>query len=303
MLAFYFVFYLLRFILFFASCLRFILFFASCLRFILFIYVACHATFDTRGVCVLPSFPSFLSLSPPRTILSVHLPRILCGFSFLVVLPDVIRLTSVPAPHCPVPASSASGLLSLFSPPCPVRATSAGAFSIATCGAISLFCWCYFLILFFTSCSRFISFFTSCLRFFCCLPPVCVFILFIYVACHATFDTRGVCVLPSFPFPSIISVHFSRIIARALSLFHSFTLSLFPLSPFRGLGGLPSPSCRLSDSRCRRSPLGALRRRSLLLSFRCAIFALASADKSSPRPLRAQLCLLIRDSIPSRFIF
>ena len=31
-------------------------------------------------------------------------------------------------------------------------------------------------------------------------------------------------------------------------------------------------------------------------------FALASADISLPRPLRAQLCLLIRDLIPSRFI-
>ena len=103
----------------------------------------------------------------PRTILSVHLPRILCGFSFLVVLPDVIRLSSVPAPHCPVPASSASGLLSLFSPPCPVRATSAGAFSIATCGAISLFCCLPPVCVLF-------HFFASCSRFFCCLPPVCV---------------------------------------------------------------------------------------------------------------------------------
>ena len=50
------------------------------------------------------------------------------GFSFLVVLPDAIRLLLIPAPHCPVPASSASGLLSLLAPPCPVCATSAGAF-------------------------------------------------------------------------------------------------------------------------------------------------------------------------------
>ena len=84
-------------------------------------------------------------------------------------------------------------------------------------------------------------------------------------------------------------------------LFHSFILSY--LSPPLGAGVPPSPSCRLLNSRCRRMPTWRRSRRSLLLSFRCAIFALASADKSSPRPLRAQLCLLIRDLIPSRLIF
>ena len=65
----------------------------------------------------------------------------------LRVLPDVIRLLPIPAPRCPVPASSylatlerffpASGLLSLFFPPCPVRATSAGVFFV-TSGAFLL---------------------------------------------------------------------------------------------------------------------------------------------------------------------
>ncbi len=131
----------------------------------------------------------------PRTILSVHLPRILCGFSFLVVLPDVIRLTSVPAPHCPVPASSASGLLSLFSPPCPVRATSAGAFSIATCGAISLFC-----------------FLPPAHVLFHFLPPVCVSFV--------------VCLLSAFLFCSFMS-HVMRLLI--LAVYVSSRLSLSPL--------------------------------------------------------------------------
>ena len=58
---------------------------------------------------------------------------------------------------------------------------------------------------------------------------------------------------------------------------------VLPVSFFgtRGVGGL--------GLRCPRSAQGR--------------FALASADKSSPRPLRAQFRLLIRDFIPSRFIF
>jgi len=121
-----------------------------------------------------------------------------------------------------------------------------------------------------------------------------VFILAVYVSSRLS--------LPSFPFLRIIARVLSRLSLLAHHCASSFTLSFLPLSPFRA-GVLPSPSCRLLDSRCRRMPTWRRSRRSLLLSFRCAIFALASADKSSPRPLRAQLCLLIRDLIPSRFIF
>ena len=79
----------------------------------------CYRFFPLLVLCAPPPMMRFF-LSPFR--------RIESGFSFLVVPPDVIRLLLIPAPHCPVPASSASGLLSLFSPPCPVCPTSAGAF-------------------------------------------------------------------------------------------------------------------------------------------------------------------------------
>ena len=50
-------------------------------------------------------------------------------------------------------------------------------------------------------------------------------------------------------------------------------------------------------------PLGGVVGASSPYSSAAPCSPLASADISSPRPLRAQLCLLIRDLIPSRFIF
>ena len=95
-----------------------------------------------------PNF-SFLSFPPDYSALpsscSAGLnPALSCYFRRIIrlfllrILPDWIRLLPIPAPHCPVPASSASGLRSLFPPPCPVRATSAGAFFFVTSGAFLL---------------------------------------------------------------------------------------------------------------------------------------------------------------------
>ena len=73
---------------------------------------------------------SFLSFPPDaiRLFLSVSIVPDAILLFLLRILPAPLRLLSVPAPHCPVPASSASGLLSLLAPPGPVRATSDGSF-------------------------------------------------------------------------------------------------------------------------------------------------------------------------------